>query len=116
MSGLSTILGATAGVRPFAIAGDGMMPALRHGDFLLVAAVDRFMGEGVYLLDFDADGEAPFVAQPKVGSGEVIIGRQNPLYAKHEVSMEAFCSAVTAMAVAEVRLKVGLDQVVGMIQ
>lgn len=116
MSGLITLMGAAGGVRPYAIEGDGMMPELRSGDFLLVAPVDRYIGEGLYLLDFDDYGEAPFVAHRKIGTGEVIIGRQNPLYARHEISMVDFCAAVRAMAVAEVRMKVSLDQVAGLIQ
>lgn len=91
-----------AAPRLFPIVGDGMEPRLRSGDFLMVAAVDCYQYETVYLLDF-GDGEAPYFAQRRAGR-QLHVRPPNPIYAGSLIAQDEFDQAVTAMSVAEVRV------------
>lgn len=99
------------GVRPYQIHGDAMSPALRSGDFLMVAPAQQYEGEAVYLLDFGG-GEAPYISQRLISRGEthVLIRHPNPIYTRHSISLGDFVGAVRARVVAEVRLHRGLHE------
>lgn len=105
MNALALLTPPAAPVRLFALAGDAMGDDVRHGDMLVVATVDRYVGEGVYLLDH-GDGEAPYVAERRIGNRPVIMARHpNPKYATWELSVEDFTRAVRAKVVAEVKMR-----------
>ena len=42
--------GRTEGLRAFPVTGDLMEPTVRRGDFALVHPVDRYIGEGIYVI------------------------------------------------------------------
>ncbi|MBL8773903.1 MAG: hypothetical protein JNK30_21125 [Phenylobacterium sp.] len=91
-----------AGLRLFELAGDCCGPELRGGDFLMVADTARFLYDAVYLLDF-GDGEAPFVVSRSEDG--FAVRQPNPKYARHTISRADLQAAVTAIVVAEVRVK-----------
>lgn len=93
----------SAGLRLFELAGDAYAPALRGGDLLMVAPTDRFAYDGEYLLDF-GHGESAYRAQSDF-AGHVRICRPNPKYGDDLLTQEAFNEAVTAIVVAEIRVK-----------
>lgn len=100
-----------AGIRPHQIASDVMEPTLRSGDFLMVIPVRRYDYDGIYLVD----GQV-YRAEARIGSGKVMLWRDNPRYDRWEISRAEFDQTVEAKAVAEVRMKVGLHEIAGMIQ
>lgn len=103
-----------AGLLPFAIVGDHMQPQLRTGDFLMLAPVTSYDGEGVYVLDFDGDGVGcPYLAErvPVRGVSEVRIWHPNPAYSRHVIGLDDFERAVRGKAVADVRMRASLHEV-----
>lgn len=90
------------GLRLFPLVGDAYAPALTGGDMVMVAATDRFLYDATYLLDF-GEGEAPYVAGRCAGG--VSVRHPNPIYARHQVTKDEFAAAVTAIVVAEVKVK-----------
>lgn len=88
-------------LRLFQVEGDGMEPALRGGDFVMVAAVGRYLYDAIYLLDF-GDGEAPYAAARHAGA--VHIRHPNPKYLDHTLTVAEFDGAVRGLVVAEVRV------------
>lgn len=103
MSPLAPIQQAGApGLRLFQIEGDAYEPALRGGDFLMVAPVARFAYDGDYLLDL-GEGETPFVVTSTHGG--FAIRRRNPRYSRWDLTREQFNRAVRAIVVAEVKVR-----------
>lgn len=93
---------ALAGLRLFRLVGDAYEPALRGGDMVMVSETDHFLYDATYLLDF-GDGEAPYIVG-RAASG-FSIRHPNPLYSRHSLSRDEFTAAVTAIVVAEVRVR-----------
>jgi len=92
-----------AGLRPFELKGDAYEPELRGGSFLMVAPASRHHYDGDYLLDF-GDGEAPFRAAI-CSNGQIEVWHPNPRYSRWRLSRAEFEAAVTAIVVAEVKVK-----------
>ena len=92
-----------AGLRLFQIVGDGYEPELRGGSFVMVAPAERFSYDSEYLLDF-GDGEGAYRAA-SCFNGEVEVWHPNPLCSRWRLPRGDFNRAVTAIVVAEVRIK-----------
>ena len=92
-----------AGLRLFQIVGDSYEPDLRGGSFVMAAPVERFAYDCEYLLDF-GDGEAPYRAG-SCFNGEIEVWHPNPRYSRWRISLAEFNQAVTAIVVAEVKVK-----------
>lgn len=91
-----------AGLRLFQIVGNCYEPDLGGGSFVLVAPTDRHLYDGEYLLDF-GNGEAPYRATSH--GPRIRIGHPNPIYGRFDLARDEFNRAVTAIVVAEVRVK-----------
>lgn len=91
-----------AGLRLFQIVGDCYEPDLRGGSFVMVAPTDRHLYDGEYLLDF-GDGEAPYRATSH--GSRIHVGHPNPIYSRFDLARDGFNRAVTAIVVAEVKVK-----------
>lgn len=83
---------------------DAMEPTLGARDFVLVAPVDRFAFDGLYVLD-DRIGTSVVRARRRIG-GEIVISRDNPLYDQGTVMTQAaFDEIVLAVVVADVKVR-----------
>lgn len=110
----ATFASALVGLRAYAILGDHMQPRLRTGDYLLVTPAKAYDGEGTYILDFAGDGAGcPYIAErvPVRGMDEVRIWHPNPAYSCHVIGMDEFARAVCGKAVAEVRMKLPVEEI-----
>ena len=114
MNALSTAFSQLRGLSAFAVLGDHMEPQLRSGDYLMVAPATGYEGEGVYVLDFDGGGGCPYLAErvPVRGVYEVRIWHPNPAYSRHVIGLDDFNAAVRAKAVADVRMRAPIHEVV----
>lgn len=103
LTDLAPPAGHLPGLRLFKIVGDIYEPELRGGCMLMVAPVKGHPYDGEYLLDF-GDGEAPYRAG-RSGIDTITIWHPNPRYSRHKLTDAEFRSAVTAIVVAEVKVK-----------
>lgn len=83
------------GLRSFPVLSDNMEPTLRRGDFALVQYVDRYEGDGVYVVGLDY----PNLRRVDAFGGKVRIWSDNPRYSRQEVSREWFNANVVAKVV-----------------
>lgn len=91
-----------AGLRLFEIVGNCYEPDLSSHSFLMVVPADRHLYDGEYLLDF-GNGEAPYRATSH--GGRIHFCHPNPVYDWHDLPRADFDKAVTAIVVAEVKVK-----------
>lgn len=113
MSALSSAFSQLRGLSAFAVLGDHMEPQLRSGDYIMVAPVQAYDGEGVYVLDFTGDGGCPYMAErvPVLGRAEVRIWHPNPAYSRHVIGLDEFNAVVRGKAVADVRMRAPIQEV-----
>jgi len=87
------------------VKGDGMSPALRSNwDYVLLAPVDHYCGEGIYLIDIGG-GEALYRIQTIMG-GKLMMKLDNPAYpGNHILTREKFPEIVIAFVVADIKVR-----------
>ncbi len=98
----------SARLRVVQVVGDGMAPTLRpHFDFALCKPVDRYQGEGIYLLADCLGGQDFFRVDGVLDAGEprVRLMRDNPLYPMKIVAKAQFEEAVLAFVVADIKVR-----------
>lgn len=91
--------------RVHAVLGDSMEPTLRGDrDYVLLAPVTSFQGEGIYLLDVGVGMELFRVTCAFDGKGSLHLSRDNKRYqAEHAVNRDKFNEAVVAIVVADIK-------------
>ncbi|PDT47470.1 hypothetical protein CO661_12070 [Sinorhizobium fredii] len=88
------------------VLGDAMEPTLRGGrDYVLLAPVTSYEGEGVYLLDIGPGVDLFRVSNAFDGSGGLRLTRENPLYGGSTVGREQFNEVVVGIVVADIRAR-----------
>lgn len=92
--------------RVHAVVGDAMEPVLRGSrDYVLVAPVTSYEGEGIYLVDVGLGIDLFRVTTTFDGKGGLRLSRENPRYQSHEVARESFEEAVVGMVVADIKAR-----------
>jgi hypothetical protein len=88
------------------IVGDGMEPTLRGSrDYVLLAPITSYAGEGIYLLDIGIGTELFRVTTTFDGEGGLRLSRENPRYQSHEISRERFEEQVIAIVIADIKTR-----------
>ncbi|MBM7044074.1 hypothetical protein [Rhizobium lusitanum] len=84
------------------VAGDSMEPTFRGGlDYALIAPVQCFRGDGVYLIDAGSSIELYRVSATLSG---LRLARDNPIYGDNFVARDVFDDHVLGIVVAEIRV------------
>ncbi|MDX0615131.1 hypothetical protein GOD03_11610 [Sinorhizobium medicae] len=92
--------------RVHAVKGDGMFPLLRGDrDYVLVAPIDTYRGEGIYLLGNGVGEDLYRVSSALDGKRGLRLSRENERYQEHVVSIEQFESGVLAIVVADIKVR-----------
>ncbi|MDW9773066.1 hypothetical protein GOA89_14780 [Sinorhizobium meliloti] len=93
-------------LRVHAVQGDGMFPLLRaNWDYVLVAPVHAYRGEGIYLIANGAGEELYRVSPAWDGKKGLKLSRENERYQDHVVSIEQFEAGVLAIVVADIKVR-----------
>lgn len=88
------------------VLGDGMEPLLRGGfDYVLLAPVTLYEGEGIYLVDVGAGLDLFRVCNRFDGDGGLLLSQENPLAGQHRLSREQFDALVVGIVVADIRTR-----------
>lgn len=86
------------------VIGDGMNPTLNGGlDFALVRPVDRYIGEGIYLLGTPLGKD--FYRVQGAGRGKILLMRDNKHYSDQIISDAKFDEYVLAIVVADIKVR-----------
>lgn len=94
--------GRREGLRAFPVLGDMMAPTFRRGDFALVAPVDDYRGDGVYVIGLEDPSLLRVeVAAPRPRGAPVTLRLvpDNRRYAAHDMTRADFRAHVVAKAV-----------------
>lgn len=92
--------------RVHAVIGDSMEPTLRSDrDYVLVAPVTSYEGEGIYLLDVGLGIELFRVSCTFDGEGGLRLSRENPRYQSYEIGRERFEEMVVGIVVADIKTR-----------
>lgn len=91
--------------RVHAVLGDSMEPTLRGDrDYVVLAPVTSYQGEGIYLFDVGVGLELFRVTCAFDGNGSLHLSRDNKRYqAAHTVSRDKFNEAVVAIVIADIK-------------
>ncbi|RVI52136.1 hypothetical protein SmedWSM1115_07370 [Sinorhizobium medicae WSM1115] len=83
-----------------------MEPTLRGGrDYVLLAPVSEYRGEGVYLVDAGAGLDLFCVMNSVDGKGGLVLFQENRRDEKHHLSLEKFEELVAGIVVADIRTR-----------
>lgn len=94
------------GLRVHPVQGDAMFPLLRGGrDYVLIAPVTSYKGEGIYLLDVGLGVDLFRVCNVFDGKGGLRLSRENPIYQLHDISRERFEEQVVGIVVADIKVR-----------
>lgn len=85
------------------VGSDNMMPTLRSSDYVAVVAADAYAFPTLYVLE--ERGYRRVVRAQYLPKGKVQIIYDNPLYAKQELSLDAFNNLVVGRVVADVKVR-----------
>lgn len=80
------------------VKGDSMEPTLNHGDGVAVVPTDRWLGDGLYVLE--SYFGTPDIVRCRVESGLIVVGRDNPRYSEFTFTAAQFEAAVIGRVVA----------------
>jgi len=82
------------GMRLMPVENDTMEPTLRSGDAVGVVPVDRFRGEGVYVIE---SGGFPLIFRCRhERNGRIFLWRDNKRYSTLDLSLEEFNDCILA--------------------
>lgn len=87
------------------VEGDGLAPDLiGRRDYVVLAMVNRYCGEGIYLVDW---GMGPVLYQVQsIGNGNVLMRLTNPLYRSgFTFSVQEFNDIILGFVVADLKLR-----------
>lgn len=94
------------GLRIHMVDGDGMEPDLRsRRDYVMIAPVDAYCGEGIYLLDW---GPGPVLYRAQfAGGGQILIKLDNPLFRDNGriFTRDQFDEVVVGFVVADIKVR-----------
>jgi len=83
-----------------------MDPTLRGGrDYVLLAPVTLYEGEGIYLVNVGAGLDLFRVSNVFDGNGGLLLSQENPRGGYHRLSREQFDSLVVGIVVADIRTR-----------
>lgn len=86
--------------------GDGMEPELKNRrDYVVIAPVDAYVGEGVYLIDW---GPGPVLYRAQfAGGGKILIKLDNPRYRDdgHTFTRDQFNEMAVGFVVADIKVR-----------
>lgn len=87
------------------VEGDGLSPDLYgRRDYVVLATVNRYCGEGIYLVDWGM-GPVLYLVQ-SVGNGNVLMRLTNPLYrSEFTFSLPEFNDMILGYVVADLKLR-----------
>ncbi|SRR5260221_8312434 len=88
-----------ARVRFLPVISDNMQPTFRRGDFVAVAPINDYRGEGIYVFELLGRPNIYRAATDPMRPG-FIVWSDNPAYARHHFTVEQFADAVIGQAFA----------------
>ncbi|AMJ61991.1 S24 family peptidase [Bosea sp. PAMC 26642] len=95
----------SARVRLHRVESDNMEPTLRsRWDYVLVAPVHTYAGEGLYLIQH-AEGDCQVYRCQCNGQGDIWLLSDNKLYSRHTFSRAKFEARVLAKVLADVKVR-----------
>lgn len=97
----------SSGIRIALVEGDNMEPTLRgRWDYVVCSPIDRYDGEGLYLVDLHNCGTGSIYRCQTNGSlGGLWLLSDNQHYGRHTLSREEFAELVLAKVVADVKVR-----------
>ncbi|CAL8972865.1 hypothetical protein RHODGE_RHODGE_01026 [Rhodoplanes serenus] len=94
-------------LRPMPVTADNMVPTLDVSDFVMVAPMDGFAGNGIYVLDML--GAPKLCRITRVSSDRVLVSHDHQNYPSSEVSRATIDALIIAKAVCKIEM---LDRMV----
>ncbi len=96
----------SSALRVHAVQGDGMFPLLRGSmDYVLVAPVDTYRGEGIYLFHNGLGEDLSRVTSAWDGKKSLCLSKENDRYSSFTVPLDKFNESVLAIVVADIKVR-----------